>query len=219
MTLATDRLWRLRFNTGDKYHWRIWSQSIQFLTLSRLMGEHKRIRLETDRAVYPVGGQGRLYAHVLDESYEPIMQPGFDVFVSPTDESSSKQRVTLRPDRTQPGLYEGYFSPPGVGRYRMEANEDDLPVSNTTEFQVVDAKPELIDTDMRLAQMQRIAELTGGKCLSIDEVPQLATLVNKEPHKTTVRSERAIWDNGLISLLLIGLLGSEWLLRRKNDIP
>jgi hypothetical protein len=219
MTLATDRLWRLRFNTGDKYHWRIWSQSIQFLTLSRLMGEHKRIRLETDRAVYPVGGQGRLYAHVLDESYEPIMQPGFDVFVSPTDESSSKQRVTLRPDRTQPGLYEGYFSPPGVGRYRMEANEDDLPVSNTTEFQVVDAKPELIDTDMRLTQMQRIAELTGGKCLSIDEIPQLATLVNKEPHKTTVRSERAIWDNGLISLLLIGLLGSEWLLRRKNDLP
>jgi hypothetical protein len=219
MSLATDRLWRLRFNTGDKYHWRIWSQSIQFLTLSRLMGEHKRIRLETDRVVYPVGGQARLYAHVLDESYEPIMQPGFDVFVSPTDESSAKQRVTLRPDRTQPGLYEGYFSPSGVGRYRMEANEDDLPLSNTTEFQVVDAKSEMIDTDMRLAQMQRIAELTGGKCLTIDQIPQLDELVNKEPQTTTVRSERAIWDNGLISLLLIGLLGSEWLLRRKNDLP
>jgi len=167
MSLATDRLWRLRFNTGDK----------------------------------------------------PIMQPGFDVFVSSTDESSSKQRVTLRPDRTQPGLYEGYFSPPGVGRYRMEANEDDLLVSNTTEFQVVDAKPEMIDTDMRLAQMERIAELTGGKCISIDQIPQLDELVNKEPQTTTVRSERAIWDNGLISLLLIGLLGSEWLLRRKNDLP
>jgi hypothetical protein len=101
----------------------------------------------------------------------------------------------------------------------MEANEDDLLVSNTTEFQVVDAKPEMIDTDMRLAQMERIAELTGGKCISIDQIPQLDELVNKEPQTTTVRSERAIWDNGLISLLLIGLLGSEWLLRRKNDLP
>lgn len=219
MSLATDRLWRLRFNTGDKYHWRIWSQSIQFLTLSRLMGEHKRIRLETDRAVYPLGGQGRLYAHVLDENFEPLVQPGFEVFVSALDGGAARERVSLRPDRTQPGLYEGYFSPPGAGRYRMESNEDDQPVSNTTEFQVVDAKTELTDTDMRLAQMQRIAELTGGACLSIQQLPQLATLVNQEPVTTTVRSERALWDNGLVALLLIGLLGAEWILRRKHDLP
>ena len=50
MMMATDRLWMLRFKTGDKYHWRVWSQCVQFLTLSRLMGEHKQIRLETDRA-------------------------------------------------------------------------------------------------------------------------------------------------------------------------
>ena len=55
LSIATDRLWRLRFKTGDKYHWRLWSQCIQFLTLSRLMGEHKRIRLETDRSIYKLG--------------------------------------------------------------------------------------------------------------------------------------------------------------------
>ncbi|MDE0854770.1 MAG: hypothetical protein OSA97_10150, partial [Nevskia sp.] len=65
MSIASDRLWRLRYRTGDKYHWRVWSQCIQFMTLSRLMGEHKRIRLETDRSVYAVDGQCRLYAHVL----------------------------------------------------------------------------------------------------------------------------------------------------------
>ena len=56
MSIASDRLWRLRYRTGDKYHWRVWSQCIQFMTLSRLMGEHKRIRLETDRSTYPVDG-------------------------------------------------------------------------------------------------------------------------------------------------------------------
>jgi hypothetical protein len=219
LSLATDRLWRLRFNTGDKFHWRIWSQSIQFLTLSRLMGEHKRIRLETDRSSYPLGRQSRIYAHVLDENFEPMLLSGFDVFVGALDGSESKERVTLRPDRTQPGLYEGYFSPPGAGRYRMEANEDDLPVSNSTEFQVVDAKTELTDTNMHLVQMKRIAELTGGACLSIQELPQLASLVNNEPITTTVRTERALWDNGLVALLLIGLLGAEWILRRKHDLP
>jgi hypothetical protein len=219
LSLATDRLWRLRFNTGDKYHWRIWSQSIQFLTLSRLMGEHKRIRLETDRAIYPLGSQGRLYAHVLDDNYEPVVQTGFNVVVSGLDGAGKKERVSLRPDRTQPGLYEGYFSPPGAGRYRMEANEDDQAVSNTTEFQVADAKTELTDTAMRLAQMQRIAELTGGACLTIQQLPQLGSLVNSEPITTTVRSERSLWDNAIIAILLVGLLGGEWIMRRKHDLP
>ena len=72
MMIATDRLWLLRFKTGDKYHWRVWSQCVQFLTLSRLMGEHKRIRLETDRVTYPVRGRVMLYANLLDDDYEPL---------------------------------------------------------------------------------------------------------------------------------------------------
>lgn len=218
LSLATDRLWRLRFNTGDKYHWRIWSQSIQFLTLSRLMGEHKRIRLETDRAVYPLNAQTRLYAHVLDDQFEAVVQTGFEVEVTALDGTDRKERVSLRPDRTQPGLYEGFFSPPTAGRYRLESNENDQPVSNTTEFQVVDAKTELLDTAMRRAQLEHIAERTGGACLSLSQLSQLNTLVNREPITTTVRSERSLWDNGYMALLLVGLLGAEWFLRRKNDL-
>ena len=50
--------------------------------LSRLMGEHKRIRLETDRTLYEDGEQVRLYAHVLDEDFEPVVQPSFAITVS-----------------------------------------------------------------------------------------------------------------------------------------
>ncbi|MCP4590673.1 MAG: hypothetical protein GY842_08010, partial [bacterium] len=126
MLMGTDRMWLLRFKTGDKYHWRVWSQCIQFLTLSRLMGEHKRIRLETDRAMYPVDGQARLYAHVLDDRFEPVMQSGFGVTVTPLDvPGAQRQSVALRPDAENPGLYEGFFSPTRPGRYRVEANEGD----------------------------------------------------------------------------------------------
>jgi hypothetical protein len=219
MSIASDRLWRLRYRTGDKYHWRVWSQCIQFMTLSRLMGEHKRIRLETDRSVYAVDGQCRLYAHVLDDSFEPIVQSGFEVVVSGLDGAAARQRIKLQPDRSQPGLYEGYFSPPGPGRYRMEANEDDRKVSSTTEFQVSDVRQELIDTDMRLDHLQRIAELTGGASLGMRELPELTSLVNSGLVTTTVRSERPLWDNGIVALLLVGLLGAEWILRRRYDLP
>ena len=184
------------------------------------MGEHKRIRLETDRATYPLGGQALLYAHVLDDSFEPVAQSGFEVTVSAADDSGGKpQRVTLRPDVENPGLYEGYFSPPRPGRYRMEATSADRSISNTTEFQVASIKPEMANTDMQIERMRRIATLSGGRCLSIPQLGELSSLLNRQPHTTTVREERPLWDNWLVAFLLVILVGVEWIVRRRHDLP
>jgi len=166
-----------------------------------------------------VDGQCRLYAHVLDDSFEPIIQPMFEVYLSNLEGGQAKQLVSLRPDRSQPGLYEGYFTPPGTGRYRVEANDEDRKVSNVTEFQVTEVRQELIDTDMRLAHLQRIADLTGGASLGIRELPNLDPLLKDRLITTEVRSERPLWDNGLVVLLLVALLGAEWILRRRYDLP
>jgi hypothetical protein len=222
MMMASDRLWLLRFKTGDKYHWRVWSQCIQFLTLSRLMGEHKRIRIETDRATYPVGGQVMLYANLLDDNFEPLSQPGFEVEVSALGDdgsASTTQRVTLRPDVSTPGLYEGYFSPSRAGGYLVAASANDRTLSNATEFQVTDIKPELANTDMQLDHLRRIADLSGGACLSTLELQKLPSLLNLEPHATTIRTQHPLWNLGLIIWLLAGLVGFEWILRRKYDLP
>ncbi len=221
MMMATDRLWLLRFKTGDKYHWRVWSQCIQFLTLSRLMGEHKRIRLETDRATYPVGGQVMLYAHLLDEDFEPATQPGFEVEVRALDADGAggaPQRVTLRPAASQPGFFEGYFSPPRAGGYRVEANATDRPLSNSTEFQVADLRAELANTDMQIERLRRIADLSGGDCLGILQLQSLPALLNREPHPTTVRTDLPLWNNWVVASLLVLLLGFEWILRRRYDL-
>jgi hypothetical protein len=219
MSIASDRLWRLRYRAGDKYHWRVWSQCIQFMTLSRLMGEHKRVRLETDRSVYTVDDQCRLYAHVLDDEYEPTLQPSFDVYLSNMEVGQERQRITLRPDKSQSGLYEGYFTPPKTGRYRVEPSEEDRTTSNSTEFQVTKFSKELIETNARPEHLKRISKLTGGKSLTISELPSLTSLLKDRTVTTTTRSERPLWDNGLIALLLVLLLGSEWIFRRRYDLP
>jgi len=218
MTLATDRLWRLRFKTGDKYHWRVWSQSIQFLTLSRLMGEHKRIRIETDRTLYQDGEQARLYAHVLDEDYEPVVQPSFTITVSGTDGNALRETLSLQADRTSPGLYEGYFTAPVAGRYRLESNEDDAEISNTTEFQVATVNRELSDTNMRRDGLQRIAQLTGGTLLTPADLTKLESLLDTSPITTTVRSERRLWEGLPVGNMVSAVIGMEWLLRRRNDL-
>jgi hypothetical protein len=219
MSIATDRLWRLRFKAGDKYHWRVWSQCIQFMTLSRLMGEHKQIRLETDRAAYATGDQVRLYAHVLSDDYQPLQQSRFNVNIVGVGDLNSDLAVSLGPVQGNPGLYEGYFSPPAPGRYRMQANADDQSVANTIEFQVAGVKQELQETGARRDHLQRIADLSGGRLLSMADLSDLTKLVDSEPITTTVHLERPLWDNWFMALLLIGLAGTEWLVRRRHDLP
>jgi len=220
MLIATDRFWLLRFKTGDKYHWRVWSQYIQFLTLSRLLGEHKRIRLETDRASYPVGEQVQLYAQMLDDRYEPVIQAGFEIQMTYLDEQGAQpQSITLQPDAETAGLYEGFFSPPRPGRYRMEANPGDSDLANTAEFQVADVNTEMANTQMYLQGLQRIANLTGGKVLDALQLHQMPDLINRDRHETRVTTQIRLWDNVWTILLLVGLLGMEWIVRRRYDFP
>ena len=46
MYVGTADLWRLRFQVGDQLHARFWGQAIQFLALSRVLGQNKQITLE-----------------------------------------------------------------------------------------------------------------------------------------------------------------------------
>jgi hypothetical protein len=219
MMIGTDRMWLLRFKTGDKYHWRVWSQCIQFLTLSRLMGEHKRIRIETDRASYPVDGQVQIHAQLLDDRYEPIMQAGFDVRVIPLDVAGAEaQSVTLRPDAQSPGMFGGFFSPTHSGRYRIEANAADQPISNSTEFQASDVQPEMTTTDVQMGELERIASVSGGRCLGMTDLNKLETLLTLEPYTERYTVEIRLWDNGWVLLLLVCLMGGEWIVRRRYDL-
>ena len=65
------------------------------------MGEHKRIQLETDRSVYAVADRYH-YAHVLDDDFEPVSSR-FRVCLT-SGGGEAKQRLSLRPDQSQPGL-------------------------------------------------------------------------------------------------------------------
>jgi hypothetical protein len=192
---------------------------IQFMTLSRLLGEHGRVRLETDRASYPVNGQVQLYAHLLDDRYEPLVQSSFEVTVTPLDVPGGQpQEMTLQPDSSSAGLYEGFFSPPSPGRYRVEANANDRDLSNIAEFQVADVDPEMANTEMQSAALRRIADLSGGKSLGVLELNQLPALLDRTRHETSIKTQIPLWDNFWSLLILTGLLGFEWIVRRKYDL-
>jgi hypothetical protein len=110
MFIGTDQIWRLRARTGDKYHLKFWGQAIQFLTLSRLLGENQRVRLETGRDEYGLGEPVDLFAHALNDLYEPLSAQGFTAYVAPAG-GGEQQTVALKAMPALPGMYHGLYAP------------------------------------------------------------------------------------------------------------
>lgn len=223
MFVGTDQLWRLRFKRGDEYHARFWGQAIQFLTLSRLLGENKRVRIETDRTDYQTGQRVQVFANVLNEAYEPVKTPGFGVKVKRLDGAAEARLVELEAVPDSPGLYQGFFTPElgkeeKTGRFQLAPALGDEAVANAPSFDVTAVPLEQLQPAMQKELLTKMAELSGGKYVPITELPNLPKLIGGEGRTTVIRKERELWDLPLVLGLALALGGVEWFIRRRSNL-
>lgn len=216
--VGTDQLWRLRFMRGDQYHARFWRQAIQFLTLSRLLGENKQVSIQSDRREYRTGETARLYAHLLNELYEPLEKPEYTVFLERTETAETEKTIKLEPLPGMPGLYQGLCVLHREGRYAIRTPPEDRESSHTAEFDVVNQPLEQMQPAMQQDTLKKMAELSGGKYITIRDLPALHKALGGEKRTTLLRKEKELWDSPFVFLVLLFCAGLEWLLRRNYDL-
>jgi len=218
MFIGTDRLFRLRIKTGDQYHARFWGQVIQFLTLSRLLGENQRVRLEVDHTEGHAGEPTQIYANVLNETYEPAAAPAWPVVIRALDTPGTEQPLTLQPVPNMHGLFHGIFVPHDAGRYQLDATDQDKPISNSVEFTVSTAAAEQADAAMHQDLLKNMADISGGRYLTVRDLPVLADLLHGNRLNITIRKDIELWDNWLLPVLFMAFAGLEWGWRRNQDL-
>jgi len=217
--VGTDQLWRLRFRRGDKYHARFWGQAIQFLTLGRLLGENKRIHLETGRHEFRTGERIQIYANVLNESYEPITSPSYTLYAErATGGPSEVTSVRLEPVKDVAGLYQGFFTPEQDGRYRLRTAPAEAEASNVVELKVTTTPLEQLEPAMQEDLLRKMAELSGGRYLTIRDLATLPDTIEREMPTTILHRERELWDLPFVFIVLLAFAGAEWALRRRYDL-
>lgn len=217
--VATEDLWRMRLEVGDRYHARFWGQTIQFLALSRLLGQNKQVTLETDRAQYHVGEQVRLYANVLTESFEPVELARYEVVLEQDGQAGSSEVIELEPVPDTPGLYTGAALAGTDGRYLVRTTERDSEISNQASFQVRTDPLEDRESAAQEEVAAQVASLSGGRMLAWEDLAALPdTLGPERPIKQVVRIEKDLWDIPLWFLLVAAFAGTEWYLRRKDNL-
>ena len=220
MLVSTDQLWRLRFKQGDRYHARFWGQTIQFMSLSRLLGGNKRIVIETDKRHYQTGDRAQVFAKVLNQAYEPANTAQYIVNVERHGTGADRETNVLRleaiPDA--PGLFQGFYTIEKDGRYTIRTALEDQTAASAPEFQAVTTEPELRDPKMQEVLLRKMAELSGGKFIPVRELNALPQLVGQEKKTSTVRMEKELWDLPGVFIALVLLAGVEWFVRRRSNL-
>jgi hypothetical protein len=212
---TTDETYRWRFRAGDVYFARYWIQTIRYLSRSKLLGESEGVELTVDREEYQQSESIRLRARFLDDRNAPAEDDGVLVIVQ--QEAGQRRSVRLRRDALNRGVFEAVVEGLPPGRYRAWIA---TPVfagrPPSREFRVQAPPGELAEVQMKAADLQAAAKASDGKFYRVHDALKL---LNDLPPGRHVRVEslppQPLWNLPFLPILFVGLLASEWLLRKK----
>ncbi|MFT5289611.1 MAG: hypothetical protein ACI82F_001677 [Planctomycetota bacterium] len=217
MFLGVDSTWMWRYHYGDRYHEVFWRNAIRWLALGRLKGGDRRFHLETARSRYDLEERIVLDARVLDEDYRPSEETTQTVQWSGPDGRESELQLVRAEDR--PGIYRGGFDADRPGLYRAWIEADGKRASSI-EFEVRLPSRELTDPSPDPEAMALVAQKTGGLAVSLANLNTLLPGFGGGEERREPISSRLqdAWDHWATLLLALGLLSTEWILRKRAEL-
>ncbi len=214
MYVGTDNTWRWRRNSGDAYYSAFWGQLVQRLALPRLLGGNKRIQLSSDRQNYLAGDRvslvGRLYSGAFEAIQDPVVTGRYS---RKGHVGGVASEVLMRPVQDQPGLYRGEFIAGTPGDYQFSV---DIDPTSPAEFRVIEPQFELGDTAMNEALLTQMARITGGGYFREEDLHRLPDTLTARTEKVRSPLEVDLWSSPLVFLILMAMVTTEWLLRKRS---
>lgn len=214
---ATDETFRwARWPGSPTYYARYWLQTLRYLCRSKLASDTGGVEITTGRSQYRRGDAVRVQVRYRDERQAPDDDAGVTIFVE--REGGRRRQIVLHRNAAHRGLFEGTLNDLTEGTYRAwpaSAEEDVAPCL----FTVVAPPGEQAQLAMNGADLRRAASLTGGKFYTFAEAGQLLRDLPRG-RRVTIESlpEEPIWNSSWIVMAVIGLLTTEWVMRKRAGL-
>jgi hypothetical protein len=237
LMIASDSLWRWAFGAypfgGDDSHYRrFWSGTIRWLASIRTKAD--LVNVETDKGSYHRDEKVRVTAYVYDESYAPVTDAQLKARISILDTRLSMPDAGEGKAPAEPypvsstkftsdgsGRYSAEFTPARDGHYEIQVEAHHagrLLGENSTEFIVQTTALEFQKTQLEEAFLRNLADISGGSYHHLKDISDLPSSIEELSDTYTFVRERGLWDNGIILMIAVALLGTEWLLRKRKGL-
>ena len=138
--------------------------------------------------------------------------------------SACRQLATawLNAESGMPGRYSGTAPQLPVGEYELrllspaiEGRVEDLPLPLQVESR---SEAEMSDLTGDRAYLQGLADASGGRVLSLDQLHTLPQLLSEVRRRHPAYSEVRLWDSGYLFLFVLSCLAGEWALRKQYGL-
>jgi len=220
MVIAGQGLWQWGFlpdelsQYSDVYR-TFWSQMLRWLVGGSDFLPGQEFSIKTDRLSYAVGEKVNLLVYAKRK-----IEPGAALTLEVVQPDGTRVPVSPGPSQSYGAALVGVFTPQQTGDYSAvlrtgprQADELVAPFTVTPGQQedlFVAADPQL---------MRQIAEASGGKVITAEELGRLPDQVREVERRALLREERqSVWDRPWVFLVLCVLLGAEWYVRRRQGL-
>ena len=223
LAITTDTLWRWGFvaaaRPGDdgRQYTKLWENAMRWLIQDP---DLRNLHVDSDAVEYAPGAPVRVAVRLLGRDYQPspggvvslVVRRGADPARA---EQVSEAKVTVGDDGT--AIHELAGLAPGVYRVEGRATIGGRQVDASDIFLVREAGRELDRPVGDPATLDAIAKATGGSALgAIDVLPENLTFDPPRVVRVDRRTDVELWSRPGLLLLVVGLLGLEWLLRQRS---
>jgi uncharacterized membrane protein len=212
-TAQDSWLWRMDASipVEDVTHQTFWRQMVRWL----VDDAPSQVEVAASPMHVAPGEPVTVRAQVSDVYYADINDA--NVTANVTTPTGATMTVPLEWSLREDGTYTGRFTATDSGRYTIVANAKrgtDTTRTATTTLLVDDRGADVAQAEQRPALLKRIANETGGRYYTMDDVAKLADDAMFTESGVTVREAKDLWDMPLVFLVLALLLSAEWGYRR-----
>jgi uncharacterized membrane protein len=207
--------WQMENNVEDVTFESYWRQLLRWLVSdvpSRVM-----VAAAGDQAA--PGDPVELNAEISDRTFLKVNNA--EAVARVTSPSGNVSEMPLEWSVTRDGQYKTSFTPTEKGLYRVDVRTrmgTDSVVSDPSYIASGDLSTEYFGAEMRAPLLRRIADETGGRFYTADNVADLAKDIVFTDVGNTVVDRKDLWDMPIVFLLVLALVTSEWGYRKLRGL-
>lgn len=218
MAFAADSTWHWWMHGFESAHKRFWRQVVLWLARKDDAGDGAVWVRLTQRRFAP-GSRIEFEVGARDPHGEPLSDVTYQVEITGPDGAKHPVRVARQGDQNIGSFVQGAVA----GDYLLQvlATQKGVAIGNAkARFLVYQQDLELDNAaadPTLLASLSKMTDQAGGQSLAPEELPDLLKRIQQQPLDLDVHTEvrSTPWDTWPFFLLFVGMLCTEWYLRKK----
>ena len=215
MAFAGDSTWQWQMHGHETAYKRFWRQVILWLA-RKDQAQEGNVWVDLPQRQFQRGRRVEFTVEVMAATGETVTDGVGKAVITLPDGSQEKMELTQNK-----GVLGGSFrETTQAGDYTLEATVKRGGMALGTaraRFLVMEQDLELDNASADAGVMDSLAAMTGGKSLAPEELPRALEQLGVEGEALveTTEVKQNLWDTWPLFLVMVGLLGAEWYLRKR----